>query len=459
MKLGPSPITGAVAPAGCGGGGGAPTINLAFREPADPTFLDGVDAFLFSVEDARGQPLVLRRFGPQVPLRLTDVPFGAQLTVSLDGLFGPAPLVGGRPCPVAVLAGAPPPRVSMFLASLGTFNPTTPPSGAPRSSPLAIARQDGRVLLGGGTTTDGVVATAQQYDARTGLWAMAPPLPIARSGAAVAVLPGGTLVVGGVGADGAPVAEVDRYDDITGMHPVTSTPALALTDTAVVALPDGTALIAGGASAGGGPVGTAWLYAGTTVVPVAAEMVTPRSAHTLSAVGTGNFAAVFAIGGAGADGAPLGSIELYDPRTSATAAFTLKTATLHTPRVAHTATVLETGEILIAGGRGPNGELPLEAELFDPITNTVQAAGTLAEGRVGHTATLLGDGRILVTGGIGIAGSPLATAEIYDPSFRNFAAARPLDVKRARHAALPLCDGTVLVVGGGDGAELYNPRR
>jgi hypothetical protein len=179
----------------------------------------------------------------------------------------------------------------------------------------------------------------------------------------------------------------------------------------------------------------------------------------LSAVGQGAFAAAFAIGGLDATGAPLASIELYDPRASGGGSFSLQPAALTSPRAHHTATVLASGQILVVGGAAGPGSALSKAELFDPLHATVSPAGTLAQARAEHVATALPDGRVLITGGRDAAGNALSSAEIYDPAINNFTAAQPMASARAGHVAVPLCDGTVLIAGGGAGAELYSPRR
>jgi hypothetical protein len=450
------------AAAACGGDAG-PSLQIHFRSPSDPTLLDGVDNFLFSVADSDGRTLDLRRIPASAgTLRLDDVPFGAGLTFALLGLYGDAPVVAGRSCPADLLAGMSFPAVSMFVARVGTFSPTGALPADVGEGALVLTGGRGVLVAGGAPAGGGdPTAGAETYDARAGLWSTAAPLAAPRAGAAIATLRDGSqLVVGGRGPAGTAVAGAALYREGQGLREISADPALALLDTAAAALPDGTALVAGGAPAGdGAPTAAAWLFDGTGLLP-AGQLVAARRGHTLSVVGSSGFAAAYAAGGYGADGAARDDIELFNPRAAAADPFrTVASARLADARAGHTATVLATGEILIVGGVGASGARLLTAEIFDPITAAIRPAGTLIAARDRHQATLLGDGRVLVTGGTGDDGEALSSAEIYDPQVGSFVAARPLGVARAGHAAAVLCDGTVLLVGGGAGAELYNPPR
>src|SRR5208283_4613172 len=68
-----------------------------------------------------------------------------------------------------------------------------------------------------------------------------------------------------------------------------------------------------------------------------------------------------------------------------TAAFA-STGNLNTPRDNHTATLLNNGMVLIAGGVGPNSNTLNTAELYDPTAGTFTPTGNLHTARWGHTA-------------------------------------------------------------------------
>lgn len=89
------------------------------------------------------------------------------------------------------------------------------------------------------------------------------------------------------------------------------------------------------------------------------------------------------------------------------------------PRVDHTATVLQDGTVLIAGGRDSSGAIA-GAEIFDPKTNSFVPAGTMIHPRYGHTAILVDDGTVFIAGGYPAIGPSLLTTEIFDPLHHAF---------------------------------------
>ena len=71
-------------------------------------------------------------------------------------------------------------------------------------------------------------------------------------------------------------------------------------------------------------------------------------------------------------------------------------------RIFSTATLLPTGNVLVAGGLIgliSNPQTTATAMLYHPDTNTWTSTGSMTTGRENQTATLLPDGRVLMAGG------------------------------------------------------------
>lgn len=133
-------------------------------------------------------------------------------------------------------------------------------------------------------------------------------------------------------------------------------------------------------------------------------------------------------------------------------------------RSSQTATLLNGGEVLMAGGWDVNGNALGSAELYNPGAGSFGATGGLATARGSQAAALLNNGTTLLAGGWDSNGNTLNSTEIYDPVAGTFTSTGVLNTARGEPTATLLPNGTVLVVGGADSnsnglasAELYEP--
>lgn len=199
-----------------------------------------------------------------------------------------------------------------------------------------------------------------------------------------------------------------------------------------------------GATAGGDlydPISGTWKPVGS--------MATPRLSHTMTLLPNGKILVAGGISLASKDG-QLAKCELYDPLTRTFS----PAAAMAVHRASHTATLLPNGKVLVAGGVSLGSVKTLQAELYDPATDSWSGAGTTTAHDTG-AAALLPNGKVLLAGGAGSTG-----AELYDPAANAWAAAAsPVVAGQAGVAAVLLPGGKVLVSVGGTSSstELYDP--
>jgi hypothetical protein len=323
--------------------------------------------------------------------------------------------------------------------------------GPQRAFSPATVLNDGEVLVvGGRNRLQYGLATAELYNPSAGTFTSTGNLNNGRANFTATLLDNGKVLIAGgdiyvwmsTGTQHFCLSSAELYDPSTGKFTLTGSMhaqrcgyiAAGFTATR---LGNGKVLIAGGSDLTG-LIPAAELYDPSSgTFSLTGSLNTPRFGHTATLLPTGE---VLIAGGA--NGNYLASAELFNPSTGA---FT-PTGSMKTTRQFFTATLLNNGEVLVAGGENSNAVAPFisTAELYNSSTGKWSSTGSLNTGRYNHTATLLNNGEVLIAGG----GAHLASAELFNPSTGKFSVTGSLNTGRTDHATVLLTDGEALAMGG-----------
>jgi N-acetylneuraminic acid mutarotase len=266
----------------------------------------------------------------------------------------------------------------------GTFSATGSMS-VPREGHTATLLRDGRVLVVGGSDNGThTLDTAEVYDPSIGAFSRAGHLNQPRVAHVAALLGTGKVLIAGGGRGGMPGGYIS-YDTAELYNPSTRTfsPMLARmhydrVGAAAVRLNDGRVLIVGGKS-------------GKVMVGM----------RTLAGM------------------APLNTAEIYDPE----AGIFVATGNMSAPHYLATATMLNNGNVLVVGGytiQGPAVVGMRDAEVFLTESNVFSHVGQTHVARLTNTATLLNDGEVLIAGGVNGNSLITASVEFYSPRQHQF---------------------------------------
>src|SRR5271156_1470691 len=135
---------------------------------------------------------------------------------------------------------------------------------------------------------------------------------------------------------------------------------------------------------------------------------------------------ILAGGASGTKSSP--KAEFYTPSTKKWSS----TGSLTTDRIVGCGVVLADGPFIDAGGATATAKTKEQLTVtvtphnsvdeYNLATGTFSSAGSMTTARAGCTATLLNDGTVLIAGGLDSSGNPLTSAEIYDPTGGTFTA-------------------------------------
>ena len=334
---------------------------------------------------------------------------------------------------------------------------TTGDMGMMHADYSATLLMDGQVLAAGGSSNYSAIGASERYNPDSGQWTTTGALNTARRlHTATLLADGRVLAAGGWDPSSANPPSGELYDPNNGRWYLTGAMQQARTNHSTVLLADGRVLVAGGFDGNLAVVlASAELYdPASGLWTSTGALNTARDMFTLTVLPNGRVLAAGGFNQGFANGeffhTFLASVELYDPVSGLWEEIQPMTA----PRLKPSATLLADGRVLVVGGMnnvdfngGPfASDFNKSAEIYDPGTGNWSTTGALAVGRGFHSATLLNSGQVLVAGGSNP--NRLDSAELYDPGTGRWSEGGALSIARESHIATLLQDGQVLLSGG-----------
>jgi N-acetylneuraminic acid mutarotase len=343
----------------------------------------------------------------------TWVPAG-QMSIARSGQTATL-LPGGK----VLVTGGGSAAAELYDPSTRTFSPAGHLPAAVTNATATLLK-NGMVLVAGGLQGSRQVTAAELYDPAAGMWSPTGPMNVARSGQTATLLPNGEVLVAGGGCNGsgfgcnsgsfeATLNSAELYNPATGTWQLTGKMAIGREFHTATLLPDGLVLVAGGFvdcdDSFCSDTRTAELYdPATGKWTPTGSMNAAREQHSATLLQDGKVLVAGGIDQGGFGNAHShSSAELYDPKTGIWS----PTASMSMIHIGQTATLLPNGWVLVAGG-GTS-----VAEIYEPQRALWVSPGAMGTARTHQTATLLPSGFVLVTGGGGPDGAPLASAEMF----------------------------------------------
>jgi N-acetylneuraminic acid mutarotase len=390
-------------------------------------------------------------------------------------------------------------------AAVDVFRPTGS-TAAPHENHTATLLPNGKVLV---TNADGpnFESSAEIYDPATGLWTQAARMIHARIENTATLLPNGKVLIAGGSIGGGSLDSAEVYDPANNTWTATGRLAAPVRLHTATLLANGKVLLTGGKGDAAAADSRVQLYdLATGTWTTTGSLNVARYSHSATLLANGRVLVAGGFKGLMSYGyTETGTAEVYDPATGVWS----MVASLGQSRGGHAASLLPSGQVIVAGGSfanggvsstrysaelfhpasgrwtstGDPGDFPgggtifstllrdgrffvaqgARALVFDPAAGTWGAGATLGTARINHTATLLPSGEVLVVGGRSTTGGTvLASAELFGPFQPSWVATGALISPRQHHTATVLPNGQVLAAGGNDSTsgtrvELYDP--
>jgi hypothetical protein len=327
-----------------------------------------------------------------------------------------------------------------------------------RADHTATLLPNGQVLVAGGKSATGILASAEIYNPSTREWTVTGSMATPRIGHQATLLPGGqVLVSGGDNTTGA-LASAELYNPSTGKWTTTGSMTIPRTLHGATLLLNGQVLVAAGNNTVGSTGNTAEVYnpsAGTWRATGSMQSFHP---FMLVLLPDGRALAVDDSGNVNAPG------EVYNPSTGQWSL----TAAMYYAHSGAAAVLLPNGDVLAYG----NHFACYAGQFFNPSADTWSRTNGQCGTRISlGPLVLLGTAKVLLAGGNIIysgKSSSVARANLYDPSTNTWLGTGALNQDRTAHTLTRLLNGQTLAAGGFvnvesgaatflTSAELYTP--
>ncbi len=356
------------------------------------------------------------------------------------------------------------------LSSCELYDPVTGTWSATGSLNTARLRHsatlltNGFVLVAGGGFNG--LSTSELYNPSTGVWTLTSgSMTTSRASHTATLLTNGLVLVAGGQQNVLPttyLSSSELYNPATGAWSASGSMSFAHVSHSSTLLPDGTVLVAGGFNGTNAlevseiynPVGGTWAMTGFLSVAHEHHTATLEPDGTVMVTG----------GDTGTAATAINQVEFYNPTTRVwSKKGNGNGLALSVARTFHTATLIASGQTIIAGGENTASSATNTIDLYDFIVLTSAQTNSMAAVRRDQSATLLPNGKVLVAGGDDSSFVPISGAELFDPGTGNWSATTSLNHPRASQTATLLTNGLVLIAGGlgpnsigTNSTELYN---